>query len=137
MAFEPITSILDFGAKLIDKLIPDPKAKAEALQRLQELQQAGDLAVIAGQVEINKVEAANSNLFVSGGRPFIMWICGLALAIQLIVGPIVIWGVMLSGRALSLPVMPTELLTTLLIGLLGLGGMRTVERLNGVANGQK
>lgn len=137
MAFDPLTSILGIGEKLIDKLLPDPKAKAEALMKLKELEQSGDLAVIAGQVEINKIEAANANPFVSGARPFIMWVCGGALAIQLIIAPLVMWGALAVGKPIVLPVMQTELLTTLLVGLLGLGGLRTVEKLNGVASGQK
>lgn len=124
-------AILGIGEKLIDKLWPDPKSKAEALQKLKEMEQAGDLAVIAGQNEINKIEAANSNIFVSGWRPFIGWVCGGALALQLVVAPLVMWGATASGRPVKLPVMETELLTTMLVGMLGLGGMRTVEKLQG------
>lgn len=133
MAFDPLSSILDFGKSLIDKLIPDPKAKAEALLKLEELRQSGDLAVIAGQNKINEIEAANANVFVSGWRPFIGWICGAALAMQFVVAPVVMWGSTLANHPVSLPAMQTELLTTLLIGMLGLGGMRTVEKLQGVA----
>jgi hypothetical protein len=129
-----IDSILRIGEKLIEKLIPDPKLKADALQKLAELEQSGELQVIANQVEINKIEAANPRLFVSGARPFIMWVCGFALAFQLVVGPMVSWGASLAGKAVPPPVMETELLTTLLVGMLGLGGMRTYEKLNRVAS---
>lgn len=134
MAFDPITSILDVGKTLIEKLIPDPKAKAEAAQKLLEMQLNGELAVIANQVEIDKIEAASPKLFVSGWRPFIGWICGMALAVQMLVGPMVVWGATLAGHPVTLPIMQTELLTTLLVGMLGLGGMRTVEKLQGVAS---
>jgi len=130
----PLLDVLGFGTKLIDKLIPDPAAKAAALQKLEELRQTGDLAVIANQAEINKIEAANPKLFVSGARPFIMWVCGAALAFQLVVGPVIVWGAAMAGRTVPPPIMQTELLTTLLVGMLGLGGMRTVEKLNGVAS---
>lgn len=133
MAFDPLSSILDFGKSLIDKLIPDPKAKAEALLKLEELRQSGDLAVIAGQNKINEVEAASANTFVAGWRPFIGWICGSALAMQFVIAPMVTWGSTLANHPVTLPAMQTELLTTLLIGMLGLGGMRTVEKLQGVA----
>lgn len=129
-----IGSILKLGETLIERLIPDPKAKAEALQKLIEMEQKGDLQVIASQVEIAKIEAANPRMFVSGARPFIMWVCGTALAIQLVVGPLVVWGSSLAGKTVPLPIMQTELLTTLLVGMLGLGGMRTVEKLQGVAS---
>ena len=132
MAFDPISGLLSIGEKLIDKLIPDPKQKADALLKLKEMEQSGDLAVIAGQNEINKIEAGNSNIFVSGWRPFIGWVCGSALAFQLVLGPLVMWGGAVVGHPVTLPAMQTELLTTLLIGMLGLGGMRTVEKLQGV-----
>ena len=134
MSFDPISSVLDVGKALIEKLIPDPKAKAEATQKLLELQQSGELAGIAQQAEINKIEAASSKLCVSGWRTFIGWICGSALAIQFIVGPLIAWGSRLNHNPLDLPPMNNELLTTLLIGMLGLGGLRTVEKLQGVAS---
>jgi len=134
MAIPIIGSIFSIGEKLIDKLIPDPKQKAEALIKLEELRQSGDLAVIAGQVDINKIEAASPKLFVSGWRPFIGWICGTALAVQLVLGPVVMWASALTRHPILLPAMQTELLTTLLVGMLGLGGMRTVEKLQGVAS---
>jgi hypothetical protein len=134
MGLPIVGSLFDIGTKLIDKLIPDPKAKAEALQKLQDLEQSGDLAVISGQNEINKIEAANPSLFISGWRPFIGWVCGSALAFQLVVGPLVVWAGALVKQPVSLPIMQTELLTTLLVGMLGLGGMRTVEKLQGVAS---
>ena len=132
MGFDPISSIVDLGKVLIDKFVPDPKQKAEAFQKLTEMQQNGDLQVIANQVEINKIEAANPKLFVAGWRPFIGWVCGAALAFQLVAAPLVMWGYEIAGHKVVLPVMQTELLTTLLVGMLGLGGMRTVEKLNGV-----
>lgn len=133
MALPIIGSILDIGNKLIDKLIPDPKQKAEALLKLQELEQSGDLAVIAGQNRINEIEAANPSLFVSGWRPMVGWVCASALGFQLVIGPMIVWGSELIGHPVHPPIMQTELLTTLLVGMLGLGGMRTVEKLQGVA----
>jgi hypothetical protein len=130
----PLLDLLGIGKTLIERVIPDPAARAAAIQRLEELHQAGDLQVIANQADINKVEAASPNVFVSGWRPFIGWVCGSALAFQLVVGPLVVWGGALIGHPVALPAMQTELLTTLLVGMLGLGGMRTVEKLNGVAS---
>jgi holin (3TMs family) len=129
----PITTIVSIGEKLIERFIPDPKAKAEALQKLAEMQQSGDLQVIANQVELDKLDAASTDKFQSRWRPFIGWVCGSALAIQLAVGPLIVWGTTLAGHPVPLPIMQTELLTTLLVGMLGLGGMRTVEKLNGAS----
>ena len=127
----PLLDLFEIGKTLIEKLIPDPKAKAEALQKLAELQMSGDLQVIAGQVEINKIEAASDDKFKSRARPFIMWVCGVALAYALVLSPIIAGMALLFGKIIVMPVVSTELLTTLLIGMLGLGGMRTVEKLQG------
>jgi hypothetical protein len=125
-----IGSLLSLGEKLIERLIPDPKMKAEALLELAKLEQSGDLAAMAMQVEVNKLDAVSADRFQSRARPFIMWVCGGALAIQLVVGPLIAYGSAIAGHPVQPPVMETELLTTLLIGMLGLGGMRTVEKLN-------
>lgn len=134
MGLNPLSDLFGLGEKLIDKLLPDPKQRADALFKLKELEQNGDLAVMAQQSEINKIEAANPRLFVSGWRPFIGWICGVALSVQMIVGPIVVWISTLAGHPVPLVVLDVSLLTTLLVGMLGLSGMRTVEKVNGVAN---
>lgn len=126
-----LAALLGVAEKVIDKVFPDPVKKAEAMLRLRELEQSGDLAVIAAQMEVNKVEAASSDNFTRRWRPFIGWVCGSALAMQLVVGPMLVWGSTLAGHPIPLPVMQTELLTTLLVGMLGLGGMRTVEKLQG------
>lgn len=129
-----LAALLGVAEKVIDKVFPDPVKKAEAMLRLKELEQSGDLAVIAAQMEVNKVEAAHPNIFVSGWRPFIGWVCGSALAIQLVVGPMLVWGSRLAGKPVDMVVMDVSLLTTMLVGMLGLGGMRTVEKLQGVAS---
>jgi hypothetical protein len=116
--------------KVIDRF-PDPKMKAEALQRLTELQQSGDLAIIAAQTEINKIEATNPNLFVSGWRPALGWICVMGFGF-VVFSPVMSWVAALAGNPIVVPKIETGDLMTLLIGMLGLGGMRTVEKLQGV-----
>lgn len=134
MSLDPITAVLDIGGKLIDKLFPDPAQKAAALQKLEEMKQQGDLQVIASQVDINKIEAGSALTFVSGWRPFVGWVCGSALAIEMVIGPLATWMAKMSGHPIDFPILDTSLLTTLLVGMLGLGGMRTVEKLQGVAS---
>lgn len=133
MSLDPVTAILDIGSKVIDRLWPDPSQAAAAKLELFKLQQSGELAQITGQMEINKTEAASGSVFVSGWRPAIGWICGAALAYQYIARPVVSWGVIAAGH--PLPPMPglDENLWQLLLGMLGLGGLRTFEKLNGVA----
>ena len=117
------------GLKVLDKFIPDPAAKAEAEAALRDSLQKWD----AAQTEINKVEAANSNVFVSGWRPFIGWTCGAAFAYHFVLQPLLVFVLAAFGVAVTLPVFSMESLMTVLMGLLGLGGLRTYEKLNGVA----
>jgi len=132
--FDPLTSIVGVAQTLIDKLIPDPKQKADALMKLEEMKQNGDLAVIAGQNDINKIEAANSSIFISGWRPAVGWVCVFALAYAMVVSPILAGVCLIFGKAVVMPAISIEFLGSLLLGMLGLGGMRTIEKLNGVAS---
>lgn len=125
--------IIDTVLKIVDKVIPDPKAKAEVMLELQKLEQSGDLAVITGQNEINKIEAANPNLFVSGWRPAVGWTLAAGLSILLVLGPLLSWGSALAGRPIEPPMMPTEVLMTLSTVLLGMSGLRSWDKKNGVA----
>jgi hypothetical protein len=134
-----IGSILDFGGKIIDRLWPD-KAQADAAKfELFKLQQSGELQVMqaeAGitmaQIKVNEVEAANANLFVSGWRPAIGWICGLACAWNWVGIGLVDAGLKLSGHQIDLLTADTMEMLPILGGLLGLGTLRTVERIKGV-----
>lgn len=88
-----------------------------------------------GQVEINKIEAASGSLFVSGGRPFVVWVCAFALAYAAVIEPIARF-VATVGFAYSgpFPVIDTDLTMQVLLGLLGLGAYRSVEKIKGVAS---
>ena len=129
---DPITAIVTVGSQLITRLFPDPAQAAAANLELTKMQMSGELAQITGQLDINKVEAASGSLFVAGARPFIIWVCGFGFAMQFIVSPILTWGSTLLGKPVNLPPLDMGTLMTMLGGLLGLGAMRTVEKLNGV-----
>ena len=90
---------------------------------------------MGGQVEINKIEAASGSLFVSGGRPFVVWVCAFALAYAAVIEPIARF-VATVGFAYSgpFPVIDTDLTMQVLLGLLGLGAYRSVEKIKGVAS---
>jgi len=133
MALDPISALLDVGSKVIDRVWPDPAQAASAKLELMKLQQSGELAQIAGQMDINKVEAANPSVFVSGWRPGIGWVCGAGFAVQFVVGPLAEWGSALYGHPVKFPQMDTGTMMPLLLGMLGLGGMRTAEKIQGVA----
>lgn len=132
MAFDPVSTIIDVGGRLIDKLFPDPKQKAEATLKLLELQQSGDLAVIAGQVAINKLEAESTSNFRGGWRPAVGWLCVFGIGMQAVVFPMIVGVAAILGRVLVLPTLDISVLMTILVGMLGLGGMRTVEKLQGL-----
>lgn len=136
--------ILDLVAgpilKIIDKVVPDPAAKAEAQLKLAELAQSGELAHLTAEVslaaqqgDVNKIEAASTSLFVSGWRPAVGWICGAGMASTFVVGPFFTWISALAGHPTPWPALDTGTLMSCLMGMLGLGGMRTYEKLNGVA----
>jgi hypothetical protein len=133
MSLDPISAALDLGNTLIQRIFPDPAQANQAKLELMKLQQSGDLAQITGQLDINKVEAANSSVFVSGWRPAVGWICAAAVGYQYLVRPLAIAGFAAAGH--PLPVIPglDDNLWQLLLGMLGLGGLRTYEKVQGVS----
>ena len=134
MALDPVSALLDIGGKVLDRVFPDPTQQAAARLELLKLQQSGELTQIAGQMEINKVEAASSSVFVSGWRPAIGWICGAGFAVQFVIGPLAEWGSALYGHPVKFPQMDTGTMMPLLLGMLGLGGLRTAEKLQDKAS---
>jgi hypothetical protein len=139
-----IGSIIEGVGKVADSLITTDKERAEmALEdrkldlEEKKIDQATDLA----QVDINKIEAASSNVFVSGWRPAVGWVGVLGLAYQFLGYPLMQWlwsflqGVDIIPKGLTPPPdLQTDQLMTLLAGLLGFGGMRSFEKSKGVAS---
>ena len=135
-----IDDVIATGLKILDKVIPDPDKKAEAQFKLLQLKQTGDLAEIAagvalakGQTDINAEEAKNASIFVSGWRPFIGWVCGSAFAAKYIGGPLCFVIAQYTGHPFTLPPMEFGELMPVLFGMLGLGAMRSFEKVKGVA----
>lgn len=133
MALDPITAVLQLGSSLIDRLWPDPTEAAKAKLELLKLQETGELAQITGQLEINKQEATSSSVFVAGWRPGLGWVCGLAFSLHFVLFPItnfilVMWG----HKSIDIE-FDMSTLTTVLFGMLGLGGLRTFEKVKGVS----
>lgn len=118
---------------LIDR-IPDPNERARAKEQVESQMLSAMTSLVQGQLEINQKEAQHGSIFVAGWRPGIGWICGLALGWNYIIQPIVTWAVFISGIDLAdAPRLDTAELTTILLGMLGLGGLRTYEKRLGVA----
>jgi hypothetical protein len=125
MALDPVTAGIGLVGKFVDKFVPDKdlatKLKADAAS--QEF--AGDLSLLVGQLEINKVEAAHKSLFVAGWRPFVGWVCGVGLLYNVLIQPIFdIW--------VDMPEINPDLLYPVLLGMLGMSGLRTYEKFKGV-----
>ena len=131
---DPITAVLEIGNKLIDHFFPDATKAAEAKLELLKMQQSGDLAVMTSQMEINKIEAGSTNLFVAGWRPFIGWGCGFAFLYVALFEPIIRFiSTVFFNYTGTFPSINTEIMLQVLLGLLGLAGMRTWEKTQGVA----
>ena len=114
---------------LIDKFIPDPAKKIEAEAALRKDLQAWDQQ----QADINKEEAKHSNLFVSGWRPFIGWVCGASIAYTFLIVPLALYIGFLVGHPIPKPPVLDGNLWELTTAMLGLGGLRTFEKIKGVA----
>ena len=116
------------------KLIPDKGARAAAKEAFESQVLVAMTGLVQGQLEINKIEAKHGSIFVAGWRPFIGWVCGSALVWNFILRPLISWIAFLNGHDLAgMPEINTAELTTILLGMLGLGGLRTYEKRIGVA----
>lgn len=134
MALDPLSAALEIGGKLIDRLWPDPAQAAQAKLELLKMQQNGELAEMTAQTDINKIEAGSSSVFVAGWRPAIGWICGAALAYSAILEPIIRLIATLCGYTGAFPAIDTNLTLQVLLGMLGLGAMRSFDKFKGVAS---
>ncbi len=135
MAFgidDAVAAVASIGGKLIDRLIPDPAQAAAAKLQLLQMQQSGELAKLTaetdlakGQLAVNATEAASSSTLVSGWRPAIGWVCAAALAYQYLVTPLAVWIGFWLGHPIPKPPTLDDTLWQLMLGMLGLGGLRT------------
>jgi hypothetical protein len=138
MPFDPITAILSVGNSLIDRLIPDKTAAAAAKAQLVQMQIQGDLEAMKGQLAADTAEAANQSVFVAGWRPFVGWVCGLAFAYALILQPFILLSITAFHVQIDRSQIPTLDLSTMmpiLIGMLGLGAMRSYDKTQGTGSG--
>jgi len=131
-----ISSVVESVGKVIGDLHTSDKERMELELESKRIDQAVDL----GQMEVNKVEAANQNLFVAGWRPAIGWVGAGAMAYQFLLYPILVWAwVWLQAEGYvpkevkPPPMLDTEALWVILSGMLGIAGMRSFERVKGVA----
>jgi hypothetical protein len=126
VAVDPITAGLSLVETVVGKIWPDKSEQERA-------QMAAALALVQGQIDINKAEAASPSAFTSSWRPAIGWVCAAALAMQYILRPLVAWvGVVTNNPLPTLPGIDDNL-WQLLTAMLGLSGLRTFEKVKSVA----
>ena len=124
-----LPSILPAVTNVIGRFLPEDKEKRAAAEREIEKQLATHLAKIdLAQLEINKQEAAHRNIFVSGWRPFIGWSCGFAMCYAYIIQPITVFILAQTGNLVDLPTLDLSEMMPVLLGMLGLGGLRSFEK---------
>lgn len=128
-----IDAIAGLVNSAVNKIWPDANIEAQAKADALKAELAKELEYTLGQLEINKIEAASSSVFVSGARPFVMWVCGSGFAYEFLFRPLFNGFAIAFGMPPIFPGVETEALSTLLFGMLGLGTLRTTEKVKGVA----
>ena len=118
---------------LLDKFIEDKDQKDALAHEIATMSEKHAQELALSQIEVNKAEAASGSLFKGGWRPFIGWVCGVAFAYHFILQPILIFGTTAAGVSLPpLPEFDMSQMMPVLLGMLGLGGLRTYEKKSGV-----
>ena len=118
---------------LLDKFIEDKDQKNALAHEIATMSQKYAQEIAQGQMAINEVEAAHKSLFVSGWRPFIGWTCGLGMFGNFITIPFSNFVLALLELNIVIPLVPLETMMPVLMGMLGLGAMRTYEKKSGVS----
>lgn len=122
----PVTGILD-------KFIEDKDTKNKLAHEISTMAERHAQELAKGQLEINKTEAASRNIFVAGWRPFIGWVCGVAMAYNYVLQPMLIFGLAQADYLVTLPSIDLSEMMPVLLGMLGLGGLRSFEKFKGVS----
>jgi len=118
---------------LLDKFIEDKDQKNALAHEIATMSERHAQEIAMAQIEVNKAEAASSSVFKGGWRPFIGWVCGFAFAYHFILQPILLFGTAAAGISLPpLPEFDMSQMMPVLLGMLGLGGLRTYEKKAGV-----
>jgi hypothetical protein len=128
-----LSALLGPATQLLDKFVEDKDKKNELAHEIATMAERHAQELAKGQLDINKEEAKHRSIFVSGWRPFVGWTCGAALCYHFILAPLILFGVGISGHTVpALPEFDMGSLMTVLMGMLGLGGLRTFEKTKGL-----
>jgi|TARA_R100001510_G_C7477808_1_gene91166 hypothetical protein len=126
-------SLLEPATKLLDKVIEDKDQKNALAHEIATMAERHAQELAKGQLEVNKTEAAHKSLFVAGWRPFIGWICGVAMLANFLLIPMANFVLDLSGSTNTIPLIELETMMPVLMGMLGLGAMRSFEKVKKVS----
>ena len=124
--------ILDVGKTLIERFFPDKEKAAEAEREFLKMAVQGELTQIIAQLEINAKEAAHPSIWVAGWRPFFGWIGGVGFLYSVVVQPALVWYGLSQGWP-EPPALNMDLLWVVITGMLGIGGLRTFEKVKQVS----
>lgn len=128
-----LSSLIGPVTGLLDKVIEDKDQKAQLAHDLSTMAERHAQELAVAQIEVNKAEASSGSIFKGGWRPFIGWVCGSAFAYHFVLQPIIVFGVTAAGVNLPpLPEFDMASLMTVMMGMLGLGGLRTYEKQKGI-----
>ena len=122
-------SVVGIAGKVLDKFIQDKDLKAKLQHEMDMQLHNANLA----QIDVNKAEAASGSIFKGGWRPFVGWVCGVAMLYHFLLQPIIVFTLSAAGITFDLPEFDMGSLITILMGLLGLGGLRTFEKHKGIS----
>jgi len=135
-----IAPLIDIIKNVLGKVLPDPQAQAAAQAHALELiatgtfEQRSEQALAVAQIEVNKADSAGQSALQRNGRPFILWVCGFAMAWDTIARPMISYAAAWVGHPVpNLPNMSSDQLYGVMFGILGLGSLRTVEKVKGAA----
>lgn len=124
-----IDTIISTVGTVIDRVVPDKNAREKAKEELERALNDQDFQIALEQIKVNAEEAKSESLFKSGWRPSVGWICSIAFALHFVILPLFNWFIMLCGQQPILVPFQMDTLLTVLLGLLGMGTLRTVEKM--------
>jgi len=127
-----LTSLIQPVTKLLDKVIPDADTKMQIAREIAVMADTHAHQLAEAQIEVNKTEAQSKDLFVAGWRPAVGWTCCLGMAGNFLVIPMANFALALSGSPIVIPLIDLSTMLPVLMGMLGLGGLRTYEKTKGV-----
>jgi|TARA_R100001510_G_scaffold54375_1_gene57011 phenylpyruvate tautomerase PptA (4-oxalocrotonate tautomerase family) len=131
-----LANLIGPATQLLDKFIEDKDQKAALAHEISTMAERHAQELAKGQIEVNKMEAASSSMFVAGWRPAVGWICALGFASNFILIPMANFALALASIEVQIPMIDTTQMMPVLMGMLGLGTLRTVEKVRKVSREQ-